>query len=104
MTSDRKAASASAWLFLGFLLWNIVQISTIIVVVTGTEFIRRVRKLGKARGIPVRFETRLGKGSHGRLFYGGRFTTVKDRKKDIGPGLVHAMLAQLGLSEGDIAV
>ncbi|MGH8593946.1 MAG: hypothetical protein ACREV3_08840 [Gammaproteobacteria bacterium] len=38
------------------------------------------------------------------MFYGGRFTTVKDRKKDIGPGLLHAMLAQLGLSEGDIAV
>lgn len=70
---------------------------------TGAEFIRRVRKLGKARGIPVRFEARIGKGSHGRLYYGGRFTTVKDRK-DIGPGLLHAMLAQLGVSEDDITV
>ncbi len=43
-----------------------------------------------------------GKGSHGRLYYGHRFTTLKDRKKEIGPGLLKAMLDQLGLTKVDL--
>ncbi len=69
---------------------------------TGGDFIRRVEKLGRKRGIHVRFEARKGKGSHGRIYYGDRFTTVKDRRKEIGKGLLTAMLAQLGLSYKDL--
>ena len=50
----------------------------------------------------LRFETRPGKGSHGRLYYDGRFTTLKDRKKEIGPGLLQKMLTDLGLHRSDI--
>ncbi len=70
--------------------------------VNGSEFIRRIKRLGKARAVPVRFETRHGKGSHGRLYYGDRFTTVKDRKKEIGTGLLIAMLRQLGLAPDEL--
>jgi mRNA interferase HicA len=42
-----------------------------------------------------------GKGSR-RLDFGNRFTTLKDRKKEIGPGLLNAMLAQLGLTKADL--
>ena len=69
---------------------------------TGHEFERKLRKLGKARGVPVSFDKAGGKGSHGRLYYGDRFTTLKDRKKEIGPGLLLAMLEQLGLSKSDM--
>ena len=69
----------------------------------GDEFVRRVRKLGKATGESVRFESRHGKGSHGRLYYGSNFTTVKGRKKEIRVGLLHAMLDQLGLTLDDIS-
>ena len=69
---------------------------------TGDEFVRRVRRLGRERGIPVRFEPRTGKGSHGRLYLGDYFTTVKNRRKEISPGLLAAMLRQLRLSRGDI--
>ena len=69
---------------------------------TGDEFVRRVRRLGRERGIPVRFEPRKGKGSHGRLYLGGHFTTVKNRRKEISPGLLTAMLRQLRLSREDI--
>jgi mRNA interferase HicA len=68
----------------------------------GGEFIRRVRKRGRFTGVYVHFESRPGKGSHGRLYYGVKFTTVKDRKKEIGVGLLHAMLDQLGLTIEDI--
>ncbi|MYJ71106.1 MAG: type II toxin-antitoxin system HicA family toxin, partial [Rhodospirillaceae bacterium] len=69
---------------------------------TGEEFVRRVRRLGRQRGGAVRFEPRTGKGSHGRLYYGERFTTVKDRRKEIGTGLLAAMIRQLGLTHGDL--
>ena len=69
---------------------------------TGDEFIRQVRRLGRKRGVSVRFEPRTGKGSHGRLYFGNRFTTVKDRRQEIGQGLLNAMLQQLGLSSADI--
>jgi predicted RNA binding protein YcfA (HicA-like mRNA interferase family) len=52
--------------------------------------------------VQVRFESRHGKGSHGRLYYGNHFTTVKDRKKEIGPGLLRKMLADLDLKTNDI--
>jgi mRNA interferase HicA len=36
--------------------------------------------------------------SHGRLYYGDRFTTLKDRRKEIGKGLLKAMCTQLGIA------
>ena len=68
----------------------------------GDEFVRRVRRLGRERGIAVRFESRKGKGSHGRLHYGDRFATVKDRRKEISQGLLAAMIRQLGISREDL--
>ena len=69
---------------------------------TGSEFERTIRKLGRRLGVPVSFDHGRGKGSHGRLYYGERFTTLKDRKKEIGPGLLNAMLNQLGLTKDDL--
>jgi mRNA interferase HicA len=68
----------------------------------GQEFERKIRKLGRVRGIAVSFDASEGKGSHGRLYYGERFTTLKDRKKEIGPGLLKAMLDQLGLDKDSL--
>ncbi len=50
----------------------------------------------------VSFDRGHGKGSHGRLYYGAHFTTLKDRKKEIGPGLLKAMLDQLGINLRDL--
>ena len=69
---------------------------------TGAEFVRRVKRLGRSRGIPVRLDQRRGKGSHGRLYYGDRFTTIKDRKKELSASLLAKMLTQLELSKEDI--
>jgi mRNA interferase HicA len=73
-----------------------------ILAVTGNEFQKRVRRLGRKNGVSVSFAAGHGKGSHGRLYYGARFTTLKDRKKEIGPGLLSAMLKQLGLRMSDL--
>ena len=69
--------------------------------ITGKQFEKRVRLLGKQRTMPVRFEIH-GKGSHSRLYYGDRFTTLKDRKKEIGVGLLKAMCMQLGIDSKDL--
>ena len=69
---------------------------------SGREFIDRVRNIGRARGIPVRVDTKRGKGSHIIVYYGPRKTVVKDRRKEIPPGLLSAMLRQLGLRSDDL--
>jgi mRNA interferase HicA len=68
----------------------------------GSEFDRKIKKLVRRHGIAVTFDHGHGKGSHGRLDFGNRFTTLKDRKQEIGPGLLNAMLAQLGLTTADL--
>lgn len=64
---------------------------------TGNEFLRRLGKLGKRNGFCVRYDRGPGKGSHGRVFYGDRFTTLKDLKKELGKGLLRDMCSQLGI-------
>ena len=67
----------------------------------GHDFERRVKRLGRRTGKTVRFEPH-GKGSHGRLYYGDRFTTLKDRKKELGKGLLKAMCIQLGIHPDEL--
>ncbi|MCY4058954.1 MAG: hypothetical protein OXG44_13210 [Gammaproteobacteria bacterium] len=43
-----------------------------------------------------------GSGSHGTLYVGDRKTTVKDRKKELGKGLLAKMLDDLGIDGDDI--
>ena len=61
--------------------------------VKGAEFERRVQKLAKEKDLS--FVTAKGKGSHGRLYLGSEFTTLKDRKKEIGRGLLAKMCRDL---------
>ena len=65
----------------------------------GNELIARLRKLALAQGIKVELVTRGGKGSHARLYFGDRFTTLKDRRKEIGPGLLRKMLRDLDIDK-----
>ena len=69
----------------------------------GATFIRKLRNLAKESGVRFEYEPRRGKGSHGRLLFGERLTTVKDPKKEISPGLLHDMLKQLGLKKDDLS-
>jgi antitoxin HicB len=66
------------------------------------EFVLKIERLDRHRSIPVRFETHRGKGSHGTLYYGKRLTVVKDRKKELGSGLVSATLKRSGLRKRDL--
>ena len=67
----------------------------------GRQFIVRVRRWARERDLEVRFVASEGSGSHGTLYAADRRTTVKDRKKEIGKGLLNKMLADLGIDRDD---
>lgn len=68
----------------------------------GSEFIRRIRRLGRRRGIPVALQSERGKGSHQLLYYGTHRTVVRNPKDELKTGTLHAMLEQLGLDRQDL--
>ena len=65
------------------------------------NFAKRLRRLGKENGVAVRCDGSSGRGSHGRIYYGVVFTTIKGLEKDIGPDLLSRMLTQLGAEQDD---
>ena len=69
---------------------------------TGNEFIRKVKRLGKLRGTFVSLNASRGKGSHQTLYYGRAFTIVRNPKDELKIGTFHAMCKQLGIEPGDL--
>lgn len=68
----------------------------------GNELLKKLKQVAKARGLTLRQVSHRGKGSHITVYLGERRTVLKDRKKEIGPGLLNAILAQLGIDKSDI--
>lgn len=64
----------------------------------GNELIKKL----KQAGYNPRLDLKRGKGSHATLYANNGQTILKDRKKEIGPGLLKRMLADLGLTPEDI--
>ena len=72
------------------------------ILMNGNELLKKIRKLAKAKGVYFEVFKSHGKGSHGTLKYGDEKTTIKDLKKEIGPGLLSKMLKQLGIDKDEI--
>ena len=68
----------------------------------GSEFLRKVHDLARRKVVFYAFVPARGKGSHGTVYFGSAFTTVKDRKKEIGIGLLRAMCRDLGIDPGEL--
>lgn len=69
---------------------------------TGNALLRKLRRYAKEHGVRLRLVSHRGKGSHVTLYPGARRTVLKDRKQEIGPGLLNAILRQLGIEKHDI--
>ncbi|MGH7079970.1 MAG: type II toxin-antitoxin system HicA family toxin [Acetobacteraceae bacterium] len=69
----------------------------------GSELVPKIRAYARKHGLRFEYEPRRGKGSHGQLLLGNRLTTIKDPKKEIGPGLLGDMLKQLGITRNDLS-
>ena len=61
------------------------------------EFKKRLRRLAKKHEVDYRFDRKRGKGSHGTVHYGDRKSILKSG--EIGEGLLHSMLKQLGIKK-----
>jgi mRNA interferase HicA len=70
--------------------------------VRSAEFERRVQKLARRKKVTCQFVADKGKGSHGRLYFGEEFTTLKDRKKEIGRDLLAKMCRDLNVDPHDL--
>jgi mRNA interferase HicA len=70
----------------------------------GSEFLRKLNRLGKEKGIKVHLIEERGKGSHCTLEYGNRFTIIRNLKDELKTGTYNAMLKQLGISKKEFEV
>jgi len=66
------------------------------------EFLRKLHSLASRRSMPYLFVSAKGKGSHGKVYFGTASTIVKDRKKELGTGLLRQMCKDLGISPEDL--
>ena len=62
-----------------------------------TEFLKRLNVYAKKNKLAYSFDPSHGKGSHGRVTVGEKYTTVK--KGEFGPGLYRKMLSDLGIDK-----
>ncbi|GAB6146615.1 hypothetical protein [Desulfocicer niacini] len=68
----------------------------------GNELLKKLKKLAKERQVHLELIKAHGKGSHSTLKFGANKTTIKDLKKEIGPGLLKKTLDHLGINKEDI--
>jgi hypothetical protein len=68
----------------------------------GAEFERRVQKLARTKKITYQFVADKGKGSHVACTSATNFTTLKDRKKEIGRDLLAKMCRDLNIDPHDL--
>jgi mRNA interferase HicA len=67
-----------------------------------SEFLRRIHDLARRKNMRYAFVPAKGKGSHGTLYFGSASTTVKDRTKELGSGLLRAMCRDLGIDPREL--
>jgi mRNA interferase HicA len=70
--------------------------------VKGAEFKRKVQKLANCQDVPCTWNPAIGKGSHGRITFGDKSTTLKDLKKEIGRVCWPRWLKQLGIDPNEL--
>ena len=70
--------------------------------VKGAEFLRKVKALAKIKRTSYQWNPVRGSGSHGTVYFGDRFSVVKDLNKELGPGLLADMCKQLGIRKEDL--
>ena len=69
---------------------------------TERKFTVLIRRWPRRHNLEVRFNVSEEAGSHGTLWLRDRKTTVKDRKKETGPGLLAKTLDDLGIKKDEL--
>ncbi len=66
---------------------------------TDQEFLRRLRRYARKRGLQADYLPERGKGSHAMIRLGNRSATLS--KGEIAPGRLRAMLRQLDIDKAE---
>lgn len=69
---------------------------------TGAELLRRLRRLGRARGVEVVLVRERGRGSHATVYFGGRAAVMPSLSHELKTGTLHAIVKQLGVEPDDL--
>jgi len=68
----------------------------------GIELVKRLKALGKSRGVNMKLVKERGKGSHATLYYGDKRAIIPNLKDELKSGTLAAILKQLGLKLSDL--
>jgi len=68
----------------------------------GSEFLRKLKKLAKEKGVKFKHIEERGKGSHSTIEYGDCFTIIRNLSDELKTGTYNAMLKQLGISKDEL--
>lgn len=71
-------------------------------IMRGNEFIKKVRRLAKLRGCECEWHPDKGKGSHGALTFGDKWTIVRNPQDELKSGTFHGMCKQLGIRPDEL--
>ena len=63
------------------------------------QLIQAIRKLARKQGVHFELDAKKGKGSHYRVEFGTKWTTVQS---DLNPGRIQRILRQLDIDPADI--
>ncbi|WP_423919525.1 type II toxin-antitoxin system HicA family toxin [Candidatus Poriferisodalis sp.] len=66
---------------------------------TDREFLRRLRRYARQRGLPIEYVPASGKGSHAGIWLGGRRTFVP--RGELRLGTLRSMLRDLDIDKKD---
>jgi len=70
--------------------------------VTGAELLRKLRRLGRARGVEVALVRERGRGSHATVYFGARAAVVPSLAHELKTGTLAGILKQLGVALDDL--
>ncbi|MFV2073042.1 MAG: type II toxin-antitoxin system HicA family toxin [Thermoanaerobaculales bacterium] len=70
--------------------------------VKGAELLRKLRRIGRSRGVRVSLVRERGRGSHATVYYGDRPAVVPNLKHELKTGTLNGILKQLGLERDDL--
>ena len=69
---------------------------------TGSELVRKLRRLARTSGSDLSVRRERGKGSHVTVYFRERRAVIPDLSRELKTGTLRAILRQLGVSRDDL--
>lgn len=66
------------------------------------ELLKKLKKYAKKHALEYHWETTRGKGGHGTVHIGDKFTVVPTARGELKTGTQKAIIKQLGLKDEDL--